>query len=600
MAKENAILDKEEQLNEDLTESFDFDALEEKLQSQLEEELADMQFLAEEKEKIGSPDNLGNVIMDVVWEQFINQVAVTAGEDFIEENRGLRLDLSKDAHFLTTENFEQGVMPTHNPNKETYFQRYTEYRSDFQTDPHLEVKMSKNMRYNEETKTYERYDAETNSWVGKTRYNEKTRVWEDWDLRAGNWKKKLDPEARKKFDTRTKDQKGTAAVAKDHVISAAEQIRDTEAAAYVDRETRKEFAKSDVNLNDLDSRANGSKNDSTMDEWLNSKKDGKKPSERFDIDEDDLRQKDAAAREEYTKMKDEGKKQAIEAGKESRKEEAFRIGGKALRAVLMQLLAELVREIIAKLVKWFKSSKKARDTLLDGLKEAIHSFIGKMKQHLINAGDTLFTTVATAIWGPIVGTIKKVWIMLKQGWSSLKNAITYIKDPANRGKPIGRLLMEVGKIVIAGMTGIGAMALGEVIEKGLITIPIFAVEIPLLGSLANILGIFLGAVVAGIIGAIAISIIEKQIEKSMERENVNAQIKKGNEILRTQHQLQTVNEVKLNHAKAETAQNIRDRHVAAANMMAESVEHIRTNCATDESVDDAFDDIDRLFDELED
>ena len=52
MAKENAILDKKEQLNEDLTESFDFDELEEKLQSQLEEELADMQFLAEEKEKI--------------------------------------------------------------------------------------------------------------------------------------------------------------------------------------------------------------------------------------------------------------------------------------------------------------------------------------------------------------------------------------------------------------------------------------------------------------------------------------------------------------------------------------------------------------------
>ena len=38
MAKENAIaiLDKKEQLNEDLTEFFDFDELEEKLQSQLE------------------------------------------------------------------------------------------------------------------------------------------------------------------------------------------------------------------------------------------------------------------------------------------------------------------------------------------------------------------------------------------------------------------------------------------------------------------------------------------------------------------------------------------------------------------------------------
>ena len=98
MAKENAVLNEKEELKEDLTELFDFDELEEKLQSQLEEELADMQFWTEEKGKIGSPDHLGDVIMDVVWEQFLNQVAVTAGEDFIKENRGLTLDLRTKAH----------------------------------------------------------------------------------------------------------------------------------------------------------------------------------------------------------------------------------------------------------------------------------------------------------------------------------------------------------------------------------------------------------------------------------------------------------------------------------------------------------------------
>ena len=36
MAKENAILNNEDILNEEFTESFDFDELEEKLQSQLE------------------------------------------------------------------------------------------------------------------------------------------------------------------------------------------------------------------------------------------------------------------------------------------------------------------------------------------------------------------------------------------------------------------------------------------------------------------------------------------------------------------------------------------------------------------------------------
>lgn len=573
MAKENAILDKEEQLNEDLAESFDFDSLEEKLQSQLEEEIADMQFLAEEKEKIGSPDNLGNVIMDVVWEQFINQVAVTAGEDFIEENRGLHLDLRKEAHIQTAENFAEGKIATHNTEID-YQQRYDDWQSNFQKDPNIEHKTS------------------------NYRYNEDQQVWEKHDTRSDSWKEVLNKDARADFDKGRPTGNNTANTNMDHTVSAGEIIRDPAANAHMTREEQIDFANSEKNLNLMDSAANQSKGDSTMSEFLDSERDGKKAAERFNIDEEELRKKDAEAREEYERQKKEAEQKSIRAGKKSQKEEAFRIGGKALRAVLMQLLAELLREIIAKLVKWFKSSKKTLGTLRDGLREAIHSFIGKMKQHLINAGNTLCTTVATAIWGPIVGTIKKVWTMLKQGWRSLKNAITYIKNPANRGKPISRLLMEVGKIVIAGMTSIGAMALGEVIEKGLMTIPIFAFEIPLLGSLANILGIFLGATVAGIIGAIAINIIEKQIEKSMKHENVYAQIKKGNEILRTQHQLQAVNEVKLSHAKAEAAQNIRDRHVAAANMMADSIEAIRENCATTESIDNTFDDIDKLFDEL--
>ena len=109
----------------------------------------------------------------------------------------------------------------------------------------------------------------------------------------------------------------------------------------------------------MDSAANQSKGDSTMSEFLDSERDGKKAAERFNIDGEELRKKDAEAREEYEKQKKEAEKKSIEAGKKSRKEEAFRIGEKAFRAVLMQLLAELVREIIAKLVKWFKSSKKS-------------------------------------------------------------------------------------------------------------------------------------------------------------------------------------------------------------------------------------------------
>ena len=278
MGKENAVLDKKEQLNEYLNESFDFDELEEKLQSQLEEELTDMKFLADEKEKIGSPYNLGNVIMDVVWEQFINQVAVIAGEDFIKENRGLHLDLRKEAHIQTTENFAEGKIATHNTEID-YQQRYDDWQSNFQKDPNIEYKTS-NYRLN--------------------------KVWEKHDTRSNSWKKVLNKDARADFDKGRPTGNNTANTNMDHIVSAGEIIRDPEANAHMTREEQIAFANSDKNLNLMDSAANKSKGDSTMSEFLNSERDGKKPAERYNIDEEELRKKDAGAREEFKKSEKKG------------------------------------------------------------------------------------------------------------------------------------------------------------------------------------------------------------------------------------------------------------------------------------------------------
>ena len=575
MAKENAIIDKNQKFNEDLSDFFDFDELEEKLQGQLEEEIVGLEFLQAEKEKIGNPGNLGNVIKEVVWDQFINQIAITAGEDFIRENNDLNLDLRNEAHIQTTENFADGNIATHNTEID-YKERHDNWQSNFQKDPNVDKKSS---NFN--------------------RYNEDQQVWEKYDNRSDSWKKVLNKEARNVFDKERPTGKKTNNTNMDHTVSAAEIIRDPAANAHMTRNEQIVFANSEKNLNLMDSAANQSKNDSTMSEWLDSERFGKKTTERFNVDEEALRKKDKEAREEYENQKKEAEKKSIKVGKKSQKEEAFRIGGKALRSVVMQLLADLVREIIAKLVKWFKSSKKGLDMLLENMKEAIHSFIEKMKTHLINAGNTVFNTVAAAIIGPIFGTLKKVWILLKQGWKSLKDAVNYIKSPENKGKPIGRLLLETGKIIIAGLTGAGAIVLGEVIEKGLMAIPIFAVEIPLIGSLANIIGIFLGAVVAGIIGAIAINLIEKRIEKSQKVENVKDQVSTGNKVLKLQHQVRIVSEAKLEHDKANVANAIKNRHAAASNTMSESLENIAANCKEDKTIQTTLDDIDELLGELE-
>lgn len=525
-------------LNED-TENLDFDSLEAQLENELEDEMSELRFLESERKNIGSPDALGETIINVVWEQFLNQIAVTAGEDFIKENRGLTLDLRSEAHIQTTENFANGKIATHNIEID-YQQRYDDWQRNFVKD-------------------------ENGNIVKHT-------------TRSGKEEATLVKGARQPFD----DSRPSGSVERhtdmDHTISAAEIIRDPQANAHMTKAEQIAFANSEENLYEMDSSLNRSKGDKSTTEWLDTPNaNGQKPNEIFDISEENdrkMRQKDKEAREEYEKLKKEAEQRSIEAGKKSRRDEAKRIGGKALRAVVMQLLADLIKEIIGQLVKWFKDTKKSFDSFIESIKNAIKSFVSKLKEHLINVGDTLITTIATAIIGPVVGTIKKVWMMLKQGWQSIKNAIAFLKDPNNQTMPASIKVLEVGKIVMAGLSGIGAIALGEVIEKALIAIPgagaFFSFEIPLIGSLANILGIFLGAVVAGIIGAIVINLIDKAIANRQKEENSYLQIEKGNEILTKQSELISIKETKLEKTKSQVQNNIHQRDAFAKEILKET------------------------------
>mgnify|MGYP000998261917 CR=1 FL=1 len=64
------------------------------------------------------------------------------------------------------------------------------------------------------------------------------------------------------------------------------------------------------------------------------------------------------------------------------------------------------------------------------------------------------------------------------------------------------------------------MNLSAVIEVALEEIGIGKIEIPLLGTLGSIMGIFLGSVISGIIGAIAMNKIDKRIaQRQIEKIN---------------------------------------------------------------------------------
>lgn len=288
---------------------IDFEELERQLELDLQEQFMDLAILEEDRKKISNPESLSSVMMNVVWEQFINQVGVVAGEDFIKENRGLKLDLSNDAHIQTTENFAQGKIATHN-DKIDYQQRYDDWQSNFL------------------------HDENGNIITHPTR--------------TGKREATLVKGARAPFDQGRRVGSAERGTDIDHTISAGEIIRDPEANAHLTREEQISFANSEANLSEMNANQNRSKGDLSMTDWLdNPNRKGQKPHEIFDISEEQdkqYREKDAEARREYDKVKEEGIEKSIIAGKQSQKEEAFRITGKALRSVIMGLIADLVKK----------------------------------------------------------------------------------------------------------------------------------------------------------------------------------------------------------------------------------------------------------------
>lgn len=523
-------------------EDMDFAQLESQLEAELDSQMEDLKVLEEEHDKIGNPATIGETVKNVVWEQFINQVGVIAGEDFIRENRGLTLDLRDSAHIQTAENFEKGKIATHN-DKIDYQKRYDDWQANFQHDENGDVKTHQ--------------------------------------TRTGKQEATLVNGARKPFDEGRPTGSVERGTDMDHTVSAGEIIRDPAANAHLSKEEQIAFANSEANLNEMNAGQNRSKGDKSMTDWLdNPNKNGQKPDEIFDINEEQkekYREKDKEARTEYERVKKEGEKRSIETGKKSQREEAFRIGGKALRSVIMGLLASLVKDIIQKLVAWFRSGKRSLSTFIDSVKLAIKSFLSNMKTHLLNAGNTLITTIFTAIFGPVIGMIKKAWIFLKQGYKSVREAIEFFKNPANKNMPFSIKMMEVGKIIVTGATAGGAILLGETIEKGLMTIPVFAFQIPLLGSLASLLGMFFGALISGLIGALALNLIDKMIAKKQRSINQSQQINKKNDIINSQEQILVVTAAQAANDKKDTAQNVMNRHQEANDIIEKSTSSVDEN-----------------------
>lgn len=536
------------------------------LESSLEDNLKDIaehiDQLDIDREKLQNNEYLQESIEDIVWEQVQLQLAAQIGQEFIKDNHGQTLDLRKEAHIQTAENFEKSKVATHN--------RDVDYQ--------------------------ERYDTWQNNFVKDDLGNIKTH-----STRSGKIVNTLTKDARKPFDagrpTGSKE-KGTQM---DHTVSAGEIIRDPKANAFLTKEEQIAFANSEVNLNEIRGDINQAKGDqSTTDLFDNPNSKGQYARDNHNIskqEEKQLREKDKEARAEYDRVRDEAEKRAIKSGKKSRRDEALKVSGKALKAALLQLLSEFLRELISKFISWLKDTERNLSTFIEKIKEAIISFVNNLSNHLLNVGKSVVTMIASAIVGPVINIFLKAWTFIHQGWRSLKEAIDYLNNPDNKEKSVQIMMLEIGKIVVAGLSATGAIVLGETLGASLTaSFPVLAISIPLLGTIGGLIGTFMGATLSGIIGAFALKIIDQQIVDRQIVDLNSERIDQKNEMLVIQDQLLDVKNIKLEVEKNTIINTIKERHDIAASIMKEKLSDIFTESTRDDKSD--FDEIDSLLQEL--
>lgn len=551
MANENALQNEE-------IEDFDFEEMEASLSQQLYFQISELEMIREHHEKIGTPENLANAVIAAAVEGFNNNLAQQLGEDFIRDNGGLNLDLSRDAHFQTVDNFSDGKFAEHNEHAGEYQQKYEDMQSNFEKDA------QGNIIYHTD--------------------------------RSGKTKKNLVKGARTPYDKNRPSGSRERGTDVDHTVSAGELLRDQAANLYMSGDERIAFANSPQNLNEINSSWNRSKGDLSMEDWLNHPNaNGQTPKEIWGItgeQEKALRKKDNEARQAKQNTEQAGKDEIENQGKASRRDEGIRILKGARKAVMMSLLARFVKEVLKELIIWLKEKGRKLNTLMDHFKSALSNFISNLKKNLFQSARTAVTTVVTAIFGEIVTVINKAITFLKQSWKTVKDVMTYMKSPKHKRESSAEMMSGISKIVVTGLATVGIIALSEVVGKGLVAVfPALAA-----GGIADMIGLLISGIVMAIISTLIMKQIDKFIANKLKEGSSKKIIAKQNEILYLQEQQIAVVKQGEEIRKNKILNNIDSRHKEVSRITQDTLDSIFAPVTeTEDSFEDLQADLDALL-----
>lgn len=522
MEERNAVVYKNFENVELNEENFNFDELEAKLEAKLESDLADYKFLEVEKEKIGNPDSFGKVISDEIWKQFANQIG---------------LDITN----------------------ETLIQKYD--REHPETYDEVKDKVMKDSKYkeaNKKMKTKQQNGELTDSYTGKKmKKNDKA------NLDHVVSRKELYENARRKQANLSTEE---LANKDENLQPTNESLNKSKKEKSVDKYVAQREER-ERKLREQNEKANKKIDESNMspaEKKAAKAKNNKRLQDKLNADDERMKAADKKARNAINKdiaigvTKQVGKKAATD----------------ALKQMSIEALFTLLKEIMNGMVRFFKSQAKSFKLFLAEMKKAIHNFFSKITSFLKTGATSFVGTIVSEIFGPIVSMFKKLSSIIKQGVSTIWDAIKYLKDEKHKSEPFSIKIAQVGKIIVGGLVAGGAILLGNTFETALLTVPGMQIQLPLLGSLASIIGLFLASLVSGIIGAIVLNFIDKFIANKLKSNIVEKQIDSSNKILKQQKQLEVVSKMRNEQVKSKIVVSIKDRHEKAAEAMKDIIERM--------------------------
>ena len=509
---------------------LDFDNMERMISQEIEDSLSDLELLESDRQKIDNPEVLAKTIGDEIWKQFANQI-------------GLEVT------------------------SETLIQKYNKEHSDESKNYNKDEaqKIMNDSSYKEANKKMGQSQKDgtlKDEYTGKTMSKNKNRQQSNLDHVVSR-KKIYDNQRRKQANKTAAD----LANMDENLAATNESLNKSKGAKDMDdfidylnktKENRKKKYENQCKKIDDDP------NKSEADKQAAKQKLKQKYDDMNSADEDRMRKKKKDAEGAINRE--------IFVG--ASKETAKKAGKDALKAMAVSALFTMMKEILNALIRFFKEKEKTFKWFIEEIKKAIHNFLSKINSFVKTGTSTVIGTIVTEIIGPVLEIFRKLASILKQGIFSLREAIQWLKNKENKNKPIVIKVAEIGKIVTAGLSSVSAIVMGETFIQILSKFPLLQIEIPLLGSLASILGLFLASLISGIIGAIVINKIDEFIADRLKRENNIQRIEKGNEILEKQQLQSIIVDMKNENKKREMNETIRENHEFYNKYMKKSIESI--------------------------